>query len=64
VERETLPDDFLVSAWTADGEIMGIRHRHLPLYGIQFHPESFLTPGGQKIMSNFLHSSRHSMQVH
>ncbi len=64
VERETLPDDFLVSAWTADAEIMGIRHRYLPLYGIQFHPESFLTPGGQKIMSNFLHSSRHSMQVY
>ncbi len=64
VNRETLPNDLLVSAWTADSEIMGIRHRHLPLYGIQFHPESFLTPGGQRIMSNFLRSSRHSMQVH
>ncbi len=64
VDRETLPDDFLVSAWTADGEIMGIRHRYLPLYGIQFHPESFLTPCGQTIMCNFLRSSRHSMQVH
>ncbi len=64
VDRETLPNEFLVSAWTADGEIMGIRHRYLPLYGIQFHPESFLTPGGQTIMSNFLRSSRHSMQVH
>ena len=63
VDRETLPNDFLVSAWTADSEIMGIRHRYLPLYGIQFHPESFLTPGGHRIMSNFLHSSRHSMQV-
>ncbi len=64
VDRETLPADFLVSAWTADGEIMGIRHRYLPLYGIQFHPESFLTPDGQKIMFNFLRASRHSMQVH
>ncbi len=64
VDREALPADFLVSAWTADGEIMGIRHRHLPLYGIQFHPESFLTPGGKRIMSNFLHSSRHSMHMH
>ncbi len=64
VDRETLPDDFLVSAWTVDGEIMGIRHRYLPLYGIQFHPESFLTPGGQRIMSNFLRSSKHSLQTH
>jgi anthranilate synthase/aminodeoxychorismate synthase-like glutamine amidotransferase len=64
VDRETLPANFLVSAWTTDGEIMGIRHQYLPLYGIQFHPESFLTPGGQRIMSNFLHSSRHSMRVH
>lgn len=64
VDRETLPNDFLVSAWTADGEIMGIRHRYLPLYGIQFHPESFLTPDGQKIMFNFLRAGRHSMQVH
>jgi len=64
VDRETLPADFFVSAWTTDGEIMGIRHRYLPLYGIQFHPESFLTPSGQRIMSNFLHSSRHSMRVH
>ncbi len=64
VDRETLPNEILVSAWSADGEIMGIRHRHLPLHGIQFHPESFLTPGGQRIMSNFLRSSRHSLQVH
>ncbi len=64
VDRETLSHEILVSAWSADGEIMGIRHRHLPLYGIQFHPESFLTPGGQRIMSNFLRSSRHSLQVH
>ncbi len=64
VDRETLPNDFLVSAWTADGEIMSIRHRDLPLYGIQFHPESFLTPGGQRIMSKFLRSSKHSMQMH
>ncbi len=63
VDRETLPNDFLVSAWTADGEIMGIRHRYLPLYGIQFHPESFLTPGGQRIMSKFLRSTKHSMQM-
>ena len=64
VDRETLPTDFLVAAWTADGEIMGIRHRRLPLYGIQFHPESFLTPDGQVIMSNFLCSSKHPMQMH
>jgi anthranilate synthase/aminodeoxychorismate synthase-like glutamine amidotransferase len=64
VDRETLPTDFLVAAWTTDGEIMGIRHRRLPLYGIQFHPESFLTPDGQVIMSNFLCSIKHPMQMH
>ena len=62
-EREALPAGFRVAAWTADGEIMASRHRQLPLYGIQFQPESFLTPDGQRIMSNFLRSRRHSMLV-
>jgi anthranilate synthase/aminodeoxychorismate synthase-like glutamine amidotransferase len=46
--------DFTVSAWTDAGEIMGVRHRHWPLEGVQFHPESFLTTEGPKLLANFL----------
>lgn len=54
VPREGLSNDLEVSAWTQDGEIMGIRHRTYPLEGIQFHPESILTKDGKKILKNFL----------
>ena len=54
VERETLPDCLEISAETQEGEIMGLRHRTLPVEGIQFHPESILTPGGKRIIKNFL----------
>ncbi len=54
VERETLPDCLEISAETAEGEIMGLRHRRWPVEGIQFHPESILTPGGKRIIKNFL----------
>ncbi|MDH7594373.1 MAG: aminodeoxychorismate/anthranilate synthase component II [Methanomicrobiales archaeon] len=54
-ESGTLPDDLEVTALSLDdGCIMGIRHRHMPVYGIQFHPESILTPLGEKLMENFL----------
>jgi anthranilate synthase component II len=54
VPRETLPDVLEVSAWTDDGEIMGVRHRDRPVFGLQFHPESIATEGGHALLSNFL----------
>ncbi|MCL2339415.1 MAG: aminodeoxychorismate/anthranilate synthase component II, partial [Actinomycetia bacterium] len=54
VERTTLPDDLLVIAETDDGEVMGVQHRQWDIYGLQFHPESVLTPDGARIIENFL----------
>ncbi len=54
LERETLPEEFEISAWTDRDEIMGIRHKTYPLEGMQFHPESILTEAGKDIMKNFL----------
>lgn len=55
VDEKTLPDSFVVTARTADrGELMGIRHKELPVEGVQFHPESFLTGEGTKLLKNFL----------
>jgi anthranilate synthase/aminodeoxychorismate synthase-like glutamine amidotransferase len=54
IERATLPAELEVSAWTAEGEIMGVRHRRLPLEGVQFHPESILTLEGKHLLQNFL----------
>lgn len=54
IERATLPACLEISAWTAEGEIMGVRHRELLLEGIQFHPESILTIEGKKLLGNFL----------
>jgi len=54
VEREGLPDCLEVTAWTADGTIMGLRHRHYQVEGVQFHPESFMTEAGKDLLRNFL----------
>ena len=54
IDRATLPAELEVSAWTAEGEIMGVRHRRLPLEGVQFHPESILTLEGKHLLRNFL----------
>jgi anthranilate synthase/aminodeoxychorismate synthase-like glutamine amidotransferase len=54
VERESLPECLLVTAEAPDGEIMGLRHREHPTEGIQFHPESVLTPAGKRLLANFV----------
>jgi para-aminobenzoate synthetase component 2 len=54
IERSSVPAELEVSAWTAEGEIMGVRHRSLPLEGVQFHPESILTLEGKQLLRNFL----------
>jgi len=54
VERDTLPDCLEITAFTDQAEIMGLAHKRFPIYGLQFHPESILTPGGKRILGNFL----------
>ena len=58
IERESLPDCLEVTAWTDDGEIMGVRHKTLAVEGVQFHPESILTERGHDLLRNFLEQSR------
>lgn len=57
---ETLPECLKVIARTADGEIMAVRHRELPIWGLQFHPESIMTPQGKTILENFLGGKRNA----
>ena len=54
VEEASLPKEFEIASYTNEGEIMGIRHRELPIEGVQFHPESILTPQGPRLLQNFL----------
>jgi len=54
VERSSFPDCLEITAWVEEGEVMGLRHRELPVWGVQFHPESILTEGGMQLLNNFL----------
>jgi len=54
IERASFPDVLEITAWTDDGEIMGVRHKTLPVEGVQFHPESILTQHGHELLANFL----------
>ncbi len=56
IERSSLPDCLEVTAWTADGEIMGVRHKTLAVEGVQFHPESILSEHGRQLLRNFLNT--------
>ncbi len=58
VERATFPDCLDITAWVEEGEVMGLAHRELPVWGVQFHPESILTVGGMDLLRNFLEMSR------
>ena len=58
IERASCPSELEVTAWTDDGEIMGVRHRSLPVEGVQFHPESILTEHGHALLRNFLNDGR------
>jgi anthranilate synthase/aminodeoxychorismate synthase-like glutamine amidotransferase len=58
IEPSSVPAVLEVTAWTADGVVMGVRHRHAPVEGVQFHPESALTPDGKHLLANFLEGVR------
>jgi para-aminobenzoate synthetase component 2 len=55
VDESTLPAELEASAWTPEGELMGLRHRKYPVEGVQFHPESYRTPAGLQLLRNFLY---------
>lgn len=53
-EKETIPAELLITAETMNGEVMAVKHLEYPIYGVQFHPESIMTPGGKKMLENFI----------
>jgi anthranilate synthase component 2 len=54
IERKSIPSELEITAWTREGEIMGVKHRKHPTWGVQFHPESILTTEGKNLLRNFL----------
>ncbi|MDX8291993.1 aminodeoxychorismate/anthranilate synthase component II [Metabacillus indicus] len=63
VKKETLPDCFDITAWTEEGEIMAIRHKTLPVEGVQFHPESIMTSFGKNLLGNFIKTHRPAEKI-
>jgi para-aminobenzoate synthetase component 2 len=61
VRRESVPDEFEITGWTDSGVVMAIRHRELPVEGVQFHPESVLTEGGHRMLANWLAVCGHTV---
>ena len=62
-DRNTLPEELVLTAWTEDGVVMGVRHQELPRFGVQFHPESILTPLGDQLLARFLAISGEAVSV-
>lgn len=62
-KKDSLPPELMITAQTADGEIMAVQHRQYPVYGVQFHPESVLTPDGLKIIQNFVNIAKGRKQA-
>jgi anthranilate synthase component 2 len=62
-QRDLLPDELELSAWTEDGLVMAIKHKRLPRFGVQFHPESILTPQGSSVLANFLRLAGEPVQT-
>jgi anthranilate synthase component II len=64
IKEDTLPAELEVTAWTDDGEIMGVQHRTRPIFGVQFHPESIATEGGHDLLANFLRLAKAQRLAH
>jgi len=63
IVQEPLPDPLIITAYTEQGEVMGLQHKTAPMYGVQFHPESILTPNGKQLLQNFLEITVSRYQV-